>query len=94
MPSARIRVIIVSGEPHFHQGLINMRIWIKMNMANAAFSLSLLLPAEYNIADRERAGFGLKVPAWMLHTEDRCASPAVVEEVLKLKVQINRQKCT
>ncbi|TNN61933.1 hypothetical protein EYF80_027860 [Liparis tanakae] len=23
MPSAQIRVIIVSGEPHFHQGLIN-----------------------------------------------------------------------
>lgn len=32
MPSGQIRAIIVSGKPHFHRGLINARIWIKINI--------------------------------------------------------------
>lgn len=39
MPSGQIRAIIVSGKPHFHRGLINVRIWIKINILTSHWLL-------------------------------------------------------
>ncbi|KAI4832402.1 hypothetical protein KUCAC02_015371 [Chaenocephalus aceratus] len=61
MPSAQIRVIIVSGEPHFHQGLINVRIWIKINMLTAPVSPLCLFESIVFYTKRAE----LKVPVWM-----------------------------
>lgn len=69
MPSAQIRVIIVSGEPHFHQGLINVRIWIKINMLTAPVSPLCLFESIVFYTKRAE----LKVPVWMCRIQCGCA---------------------
>lgn len=69
MPSAQIRVIIVSGEPHFHRGLINVRIWIKINILTSCLPQLL----EPHIRDREQHSFRLKVPLSLHHVPCRCS---------------------